>query len=172
MSKEKKGYQIEGKDIVEVRAIVTDSEVRVHRGEDQWSTSVRRTGGVVRIQLPTGEWVRVEASLVPGGAWISLGGETLYLEMLERKPRGGALDSQSGPVSPMPGVVVRVNVAEGDKVSEGDVLAVVEAMKMEHSVRANSAGTVTRVLVSAGERVDGGALLAEVTGDDGGGDDA
>ena len=40
---------------------------------------------------------------------------------------------------------------------------ILEAMKMEHSVRAGNPGTVTRVLVSAGDRVEGGALLAEVS---------
>ena len=57
---------------------------------------------------------------------------------------------------PMPGLVVRINVAEGDEVQEGQALATVEAMKMENILRAERKGTVTKVNVSAGAslRVD------------------
>jgi len=172
MTRKRKGYQEADKEFVEVNASLSDDVVTINKCDESWSTGVRRSGSHLRIQLASGEWVRVEASFVPGGAWVSMGGETVFVEMLDRKPRGGAGSGQSGPVSPMPGVVVRVNVQSGDFVKEGDVLAVVEAMKMEHSVRAAADGEVTKVLVSAGDRVDGGALLAEVTDIGGGADDA
>jgi biotin carboxyl carrier protein len=50
-------------------------------------------------------------------------------------------------------------VAVGDTVAEGDGLVVLEAMKMEHTLRADGAGTVSRVLVEAGQQVDVGDLL-------------
>jgi propionyl-CoA carboxylase alpha chain len=63
-------------------------------------------------------------------------------------------------VAPMPGTVVRVQAGVGDTVSAGQVLVVLEAMKMEHSVRAPHAGTVTEIGVSAGQSVDQGTVLA------------
>jgi len=63
-------------------------------------------------------------------------------------------------VAPMPGTVVRVQACVGDTVSAGQVLVVLEAMKMEHSVRAPDAGTVTEIAVSAGQAVDQGTVLA------------
>lgn len=51
-------------------------------------------------------------------------------------------------LSPLPGTIVRLDVAAGDHVAAGDVLAVIEAMKMETEIRAENAGTVTDVLVS------------------------
>ncbi|MCW2934230.1 MAG: accC [Actinomycetia bacterium] len=63
-------------------------------------------------------------------------------------------------VAPMPGTVVRVESAAGAAVSAGQVLVVLEAMKMEHSVRAPHDGTVAEILVSAGQAVDQGAVLA------------
>jgi acetyl/propionyl-CoA carboxylase alpha subunit len=63
-------------------------------------------------------------------------------------------------VAPMPGTVVRVQAAPGDAVAAGQVLVVLEAMKMEHSVRSPHDGTLAEVRVSAGQAVDTGTVLA------------
>jgi 3-methylcrotonyl-CoA carboxylase alpha subunit len=70
--------------------------------------------------------------------------------------------SRGGIAAPMPGQVIAVNVKAGDAVKQGDVLVVVEAMKMEHSVRAPQAGTVKKVLFAPGDRVEEGAALVEL----------
>ena len=70
--------------------------------------------------------------------------------------------SQGGIVSPMPGQVIAVNVKPGDKVKQGDVLVVVEAMKMEHSITAPRKGEVAAVACAAGERVEEGVELIEL----------
>lgn len=64
--------------------------------------------------------------------------------------------------SPMPGTIVSVNVTNGQSVKEGDVLVVLEAMKMENEIMAGKAGVVTSVNVSKGESVDAGTLLVTV----------
>ena len=64
-------------------------------------------------------------------------------------------------LAPMPGTVVKVAVADGQDVAAGDVVLVLEAMKMQHSVTAPSAGTVT-VNVSTGQQVASGEVLAVV----------
>ncbi|MBT8115230.1 MAG: hypothetical protein KJP04_07610, partial [Arenicella sp.] len=64
--------------------------------------------------------------------------------------------------APMNGTVVEVLVAAGSEVAEGDVILVMEAMKMQHSVTANHAGTVTELFYQAGDLVDGGAPLLEL----------
>ena len=65
-------------------------------------------------------------------------------------------------LAPMPGTVVRVEAQLGDSVHAGQVLVVLEAMKMEHSVRTPHEGTLARLNVSAGQSVDMGAVLAVV----------
>jgi pyruvate carboxylase subunit B len=62
----------------------------------------------------------------------------------------------------MPGMIVRLNVKEGDQVRAGQGLVVMEAMKMENELRAAASGTVLRVLVSPGNAVEKGAILLEM----------
>ena len=64
--------------------------------------------------------------------------------------------------APMPGNILKVNVQNGQTVKEGDVLCVLEAMKMENEIMAPKAGTVTQVLVYKGSTVDTGAPLVVI----------
>lgn len=64
--------------------------------------------------------------------------------------------------APMPGNILKVNVTQGQTVKEGEVLCVLEAMKMENDIVAPKSGTVTQVLVSKGSTVDTGAPLVVV----------
>ena len=64
--------------------------------------------------------------------------------------------------APMPGTILRVNVQNGQAVKEGDLLCVLEAMKMENEIMAPKAGTVTQVLVSKGSAVETGAPLVVI----------
>ena len=61
--------------------------------------------------------------------------------------------------SPMPGNILKVNVSAGQAVKEGDVLVILEAMKMENEIMAPKSGTVTQVLVEKGATVETGAPL-------------
>ena len=65
-------------------------------------------------------------------------------------------------VAPMPGTILKVNVQNGQAVKEGDVLVVLEAMKMENEIMAPKAGTVTQVVVQKGATVDTGAALVVI----------
>ena len=61
--------------------------------------------------------------------------------------------------APMPGTILKVNVTQGQAVKEGEVLGILEAMKMENEIMASKGGTVTQVLVAKGSIVDTGAPL-------------
>ena len=81
--------------------------------------------------------------------------------LLERsKAAGRRNDGKVKP--PMPGKVVEVKVKEGQEVAEGDVLLVLEAMKMQNDLKSPVAGKVTRVNVSDGTNVEASTVLVEV----------
>ena len=64
--------------------------------------------------------------------------------------------------APMPGTILKVNVSQGQAVKEGDVLCVLEAMKMENEIMAPKAGTVTQVVVAKGSSVNTGDALVVI----------
>jgi propionyl-CoA carboxylase alpha chain len=86
----------------------------------------------------------------------------------DRFPMPGGHLAPGSSVAPMPGGVVRVEVAVGDTVEPGRLLVVLEAMKMEHAVTASAAGTVSEVQVSVGDQVETGRVLVVVEPVDGG----
>ncbi len=78
-------------------------------------------------------------------------------------PAAAAVTASGDVVSaPMPGTILKVNVTQGQAVKEGEVLCVLEAMKMENEILAPKAGTVTQVLATKGSSVDTGAPLVVV----------
>jgi biotin carboxyl carrier protein len=64
--------------------------------------------------------------------------------------------------APMPGLVLRINVAVGDLVKKGDVLLVLEAMKMENAIKADGEGKVKRIAVNTQQAVEKNTLLIEM----------
>lgn len=84
------------------------------------------------------------------------------LRELPRFPTGEESLGEGALVAPMPGKVIKLAVSEGSEVEAGDVLVVLEAMKMEHELTAPAAGTVGELRVAEGDQVESGAPLAVV----------
>lgn len=105
------------------------------------------------------------------GVWqLDLDGVRVQAEALDERMRAirdltAAASGASGPaplIAPMPGLVVRVQVAVGDQVAAGQGLVVVEAMKMENELRATVPAIVTAVRAVPGNAVEKGAILVEL----------
>ena len=77
-------------------------------------------------------------------------------------PAAGALAAGEVITSPMPGNILKINVAQGQHVNEGDVLIVLEAMKMENEISATKSGTVAQINVTKGAVVETGTPLVVI----------
>lgn len=77
-------------------------------------------------------------------------------------PAGAALAAGEAVKSPMPGNILKINVSQGQKVNEGDVLIVLEAMKMENEIVATKSGTVAQIVTAKGAVVETGAPLVVI----------
>ena len=93
--------------------------------------------------------------------WVFLDGEVYEFEV-QRPGRRGASSHHASLSAPMPATVRRVSVVPGDRVSKGDTLLVLEAMKMELPVRAPQDGVVTTVSCKEGDLVQPGVPLLEI----------
>jgi len=94
--------------------------------------------------------------------WVSSALGAVRLTLLERLPAPTTAAEPGSLTAPMPGNVTRVAASPGDQVTAGQVVLVIEAMKMEHAITAPAAGMVTELRVRAGDQVDGGDVLAIV----------
>jgi acetyl-CoA/propionyl-CoA carboxylase biotin carboxyl carrier protein len=110
---------------------------------------------------------RVEVSLpgdlaIGGGGGAAAGAIRKKPKPRKRGAQGGAAASGDSVTAPMQGTVVKVAVEEGQQVATGDLIAVLEAMKMENPVTAHKDGTITGLAVEAGAAVTQGTVLAEI----------
>jgi len=141
------------------------ASVRVDGGSPKSVTARTRDARPGPLEVTIDGTVSLWRSALDGAdIWVGRAGGVWRFSR-DRAPRGGGAQHAggAGPVtSPMPGVVVSVNVAPGERVRAGQVLIVVEAMKMEHVVSATSEGTVSAVLVRPGQSVGLDEPLAEM----------
>ena len=93
-------------------------------------------------------------NIVVHGPW----GDALF-KILPRFTLPGSEAQAGGLIAPMPGKVVDLKVKTGSKVKKGDTLVILEAMKMEHQVKATEDGKITKVLIKKDDQLENGALL-------------
>jgi acetyl/propionyl-CoA carboxylase alpha subunit len=103
---------------------------------------------------------RVYAVVSGGRTWVFHDG--IAYEIAESAPRRRRAGVQESLAAPMPATVIAVNVKAGAQVRRGDILVVLEAMKMELPLRAPTDGKVTAVKCQAGDLVQPGAALVEI----------
>jgi 3-methylcrotonyl-CoA carboxylase alpha subunit len=117
-----------------------------------------------RYQVVDGSRRRLAFASSHGDAtWVYLDGRVHVVPLESRASRGaGRQDDELAMAAPMPATVVAVNVVPGQPVAPGEVLIMLEAMKMEVAIKAPREGTVKSVACHAGELVQPGVPLVEL----------
>jgi pyruvate carboxylase subunit B len=138
----------------------------------EFDARISRVPGTPVHLLRLGDRVhRVHAVRREGGIWqLSVDGRPIDVEVVDERTRRlrdmtRAAAGPDGPrplKAPMPGLVLEVEVEEGDAVDAGQGLVIVEAMKMENELKAEVGARVTRILVQAGETVEKDQVLMEL----------
>ena len=127
-----------------------------------FEVEVEKVGGGYSSLTPTSLTAAPQAPVAPAAAPVQAAPVAAAPVAPAAAPAPAPAAGGSGDVvAPMPGTVLRLNVNSGDTVAAGDVILILEAMKMENEIVAPCAGKVT-LKVTAGETVDTDALLASV----------
>ena len=116
----------------------------IHAGEELW------------LEI-NGRKHKAVATKVGDVWWVHVNGHTMQFEVIE--PGASSSDDEGGLNAPMPGKILEVHVGIGQNVKSGDVLMVMEAMKMEHKIVAGSDGVVEGIHFAEGDQVPQGAEL-------------
>lgn len=146
-----------------VRIIQKDDGYQVLIGENRYEVSVQEVNPHTLDLLIDGRYLRARHADHKNERWVAVGGAPVHatrlLQRRHRRARGGGDGSLS---ATMPGQVTSVLVAAGDEVEAGQVLVLMEAMKMELRIVAPTDGTINSVLVAQGEQVERGQTLVEM----------
>jgi biotin carboxyl carrier protein len=137
------------------RAIIGDQEVNVE--------IVKASDGKLDL-LIDGKHVTAYVSSDNAKRWVTINGQTLVLTKSSGARRGSHAGHHTAGelTAPMPGQVRAVNVSEGDAVTKGQTLLVLEAMKMEIRIHAPQNGIVKKLFVKQGQTVEREQILIEV----------
>ena len=131
-------------------------------GADQYQVTCQTAGNGAVDMIINGQRCQYSVK-AQGDIWLIQGRQGgLQLTEVPRYPLPGAADISGGQAAPMPGAVLQIAVTAGASVQQGDLLVILEAMKMEHRITAPMAGTVTDVHVEVGEQVENGQLLVTI----------
>ena len=144
------------------RARVEDGVITIASADTTVRGTVSARGGA-RYEVDAGRGTRTLELIRQAGELQVVGDRADELSLAPAWPHERSTeDADMHPASPLPGRVVDLRVKAGDVVARGDVLAVVEGMKMQHAIRAGRAGRIVNVLARAGELVDADAVLFDI----------
>lgn len=144
-----------------IREVRVEGATAVMDGEQVSVRPIFEMKEIVALEID-GVITPVRVARQGANVWVWCAGHVFVLETGAPR-RARAAEHEGDLLAPMPGRVRRTLVAEGDAVSRGQVVMILEAMKMEHAIRAPRDGIVTRLAHAEGDLVDAGAALAEMT---------
>lgn len=150
----------------EERQVRVEGDVAWIDGREIPFRAVRRRGELVALERD-GELLPVRVARDGDRVFVGRAGQVFEVRCEPVRPvartAGGSADHGTGLTAPMPGRIRKTLVEPGDSVERGQVVLVLEAMKMEHAIRAPRDGTVTRLDHAEGDLVEAGTVLAEIT---------
>jgi biotin carboxyl carrier protein len=121
-----------------------------------------RSGREAETDAPASLPARTVAARAGNVVWVHANGQTYRIERSVSRGARAGHEPEEDLRAPMPGKVLKVTAAEGAAVEKGAPLLVLEAMKMEHEIRAPRAGVVKKLPFRAGDMVALGDMLAEM----------
>lgn len=138
------------------------TEVEIAIGDDATTFRVAQSGQRVSLRTSERNYTAVSAR-EKDKAYVWLDGYVYELTELEESTEGHTVHGDTDVIcAPMPGIVIKIDTRPGEFVAKDQIVAVLEAMKMEHNLRAPRAGTIEAVHVSNGQTVSADTPLVQL----------
>ncbi len=146
-----------------VRIIQNGDAYQVLIGDRRYAVSARESDSHTLELLIDGQYVRAIHAESPKERWVAIGEGPLHAtRLLHRRQRRVKGSGAGSLAATMPGQVTGVMVSDGEEVTAGQALVLMEAMKMEMRIVAPDDGKVNKVFVTRGEQVERGQVLVEM----------
>ncbi len=123
---------------------------------------VKQDGATLLLKTKSGELINVSYGLLENSQLmvVAKGREAFFA--VDKKRSRAHQEVAGGLMAPMPGKIFKLLKNEKDQVKAGDTILILEAMKMEHSIKADKAGVIKKIHYKVGDQVQGQAVLAEI----------
>jgi biotin carboxyl carrier protein len=135
------------------------SSIQESQNIDSKRVFIRKLAGNYYCSFDNVAWRKLARQHVPSKV---LNVDKVYNLYRGYKPSGLSSGASGDLLTQMPGKVVKLNVKVGDEVTSGDVVCILEAMKMENEIKTSVGGTVKAIHVEEGQALDSGVLMIEI----------
>ena len=156
-------FTINGKEIkVQDFKLTHDTVTFLYEGKNFFYSLISREGHEMVLDSKNGRFKAAVGTTSRDGETmvIASGSEAILSESGKKMKKAGA--HAGSLVSPMPGKIFKILKEAGSEVKKGEAILILEAMKMEHSIRSDKDGKVKKIFFQVGQLVQGGVILAEV----------
>jgi biotin carboxyl carrier protein len=139
-----------------------DDQITLKFNDQEYCFKVKRNVGTATYVEYKGKLIKIDTVDISGAKQVFALGKSMMISKKSLKRSSSEVNLEGSLISPMPGKIFKVLKSAGEEVIKGETVLILEAMKMEHPIKATNDGVIKKILFNEGELVSGGVQLVEL----------